>query len=63
MAYKCGDCGKEHASRKEWLTHIIEAHNSVILDGEERDIELCKKILNEKIAKGDSKAQTLMEKY
>jgi uncharacterized C2H2 Zn-finger protein len=63
MAFKCGNCGKEHLTRKEWIKHLIDEHNTVFYEGDEKDIALCKSYLDEKIAKGDSKAKDMMEKY
>lgn len=62
MAYKCGNTGKEFLTRKEWLDHLC-AMNSPILEGEERDVNYCKKKMQEKADKGDVKAKEIMKAY
>lgn len=62
MAYKCGDCGKEHQTRKEWLDHIAEVHNSFFLEGDEKDVAYHQAILSKKSAEGDNNAKNLIQK-
>ena len=35
MGYKCGNCNIDFATKKEWLDHLQDSHNSVFLEGDE----------------------------
>lgn len=39
MAYKCGNCNVEFLTRKALNKHMVEVHNSIFLEGDERDIK------------------------
>lgn len=63
MGFKCGNCNIEFSTRKEWLDHLVDVHNSPIIEGEERDINYCKRKLEEMKNKGNAKASDLLKHY
>ncbi len=61
MGFKCGNCGIEFQTRKEWLDHIADVHKSYFIEGDERDIAYHDKKLRAKAEAGDNKAKELVE--
>jgi len=39
MGYKCGNCNIDFSTKKEWLDHLQDAHNSVFLEGDKESID------------------------
>ena len=48
MGYKCGNCNIDFSTKKEWLDHLQDAHNSVFLEGDSDSIAYHEKRANEK---------------
>lgn len=38
MGYKCGNCNIDFSTKKEWLDHLQDVHNSVFLEGDAESI-------------------------
>lgn len=48
MGYKCGNCNIDFGTKKEWLDHLQDVHNSVFLEGDEQSIAYHEKRAKEK---------------
>lgn len=48
MGYKCATCGQDFMSLREQVEHMIVAHHSPFLTGDERAVKLSIKIAKEK---------------
>lgn len=48
MGYKCGNCGIDFSTKKEWLDHLQDVHNSVFLEGDAESIAYHDKRAREK---------------
>ena len=38
MGYKCGNCNLDFSTKKDWLDHLQDVHNSVFLEGDSESI-------------------------
>lgn len=59
MGYRCGNCNKDFATRKDWLDHLYNDHRSVFLEGDERDIAYHEEKLKIDAKNDSSKAELL----
>jgi len=52
MGYRCG-CGAEFDNKKEWVAHMVNAHNSPFLEGDKDLIDLS---IKESVKSGNENA-------
>jgi len=58
---RCGNCNLNFQTKKEWLDHLADVHNSYILDGDAKDVAYHVKKLQDKAAVGNTKAKEILE--
>lgn len=56
--YACGNCNIGFPTRKQRNEHMVEAHDSPFVEGDERDIQDSIAFAKVKNAKGNNKALT-----
>lgn len=61
MGYKCGNCNRDFMTKKTWLDHIANEHESYFLEGDAESVAYHDKIMKIKAANQDTKAMEALK--